>query len=87
MGALLKAEVLQPVLIAAGTPITCGHGHIVAVVAHDLHVNQELATDDLLWRNAKPPRAGDLFPSCAVCGAPAHRESPLGAQLSAPDGW
>lgn len=74
-------------LIDAGTPITCTRGHIVAVAAVPLHLNQELAVEDFKWRNAAEPRAGDLFPACAVCGAPAHRETRAGAQLHTPEGW
>lgn len=75
------------VLIPAGTPITCDLGHIVAVAAVDLYVNHELAVEDFVWRNAKAPRAGDLFPACGVCGAAAHRETRAGAQLHTPEGW
>jgi hypothetical protein len=77
----------QPVLIPAGTPITCENGHRVCTAAVDLHVNELLAVEMFgAWQIAAP-RGGDMFPRCGVCGAAAHRESRDGVTLHTPEGW
>ena len=78
---------LTPVHIPISTPITCERGHVVAVVARDLPLGHELAVEDFVWRNATHPQAGDYFPACSVCSAPAHRETRVGVQLHTPGGW
>jgi hypothetical protein len=83
----VKNAPLQPVLIAAGTPITCELGHVVCVTASDLHANEPLTAELFTrWRRA-PPQAGDAFPRCSVCQGPAHREGPDGVELHTAEGW
>jgi hypothetical protein len=77
----------QPVLIQAGTPITCEKGHWVCTTAVDLHVNELLAVEMFGGWQIAAPRAGDMFPRCGVCGAAAHRESRDGVTLHTPEGW
>ena len=77
----------QPVLIAAGTPITCENGHTVCVTARDLHANEPLAVEMFTRWQSAAPRVGDMFPPCGVCGAAAHREGRDGVELHTPEGW
>ena len=77
----------QPVLIPAGIPITCENGHCVCVTAVDLLVNDLLAVEMFTGWQIAPPRAGDVFPSCGICGAAVHREDRGGVSLHTPDGW
>jgi hypothetical protein len=77
----------QPVVIAAGTPITCELGHSVGVAATDLRANEPLAVEMFVHWQTAPPRAGDMFPRCGICGAPAHREGEEGLELHTPEGW
>lgn len=75
----------QPVLIKAGTPITCENGHRVCTAAVDLHVNELLAVEMFWGWQIAAPRAGDMFPRCGVfCG---NRESRDGVTLDTPKGW
>lgn len=78
---------LPPVHLPRGVSVTCPEGHIVAVTAADLRVGHQLAVEDFFWRNAVPPRAGDLFPTCSICGGPALRETRQGVQLHTRFGW
>jgi hypothetical protein len=67
MSAALKRSSAQPILIPAGTPITCENGHVVCVTASELRVNELLAVEMFTsWQIA--PRAGDMFPRCGSCG-------------------
>jgi len=78
---------LQPVLIAAGTTITCELGHAICVTASDLHVNEPLSVEMFTrWRSVAP-RPGDTFPSCSICGAAAHKEGANGVELHTAEGW
>jgi hypothetical protein len=77
----------QPVVIAAGTPITCELGHTICVTARDWRANEPLAAELFTHWQTAAPRAGDMFPRCSVCGAVAHREVPDGVELHTPDGW
>ncbi len=77
----------QPVLIPAGTPITCEEGHTVCVTATDLLVNDLLAAEMFTSWQIAPPRGGDMFPRCGICGRVAHREGRDGVTLHTPDGW
>ena len=77
----------QPVVIAAGTPITCELGHTICVTAMDCRTNAPFAAEMFTnWQTAVP-HAGDMFPRCSVCGAVAHREVPEGVELHTPAGW
>ena len=83
----VKSAPLQPVLIPAGTSITCELGHVVCVTASDVHANEPLAVEMFTrWRRAAP-QAGDAFPRCSVCQGPAHREGREGAELHTAEGW
>jgi hypothetical protein len=77
----------QPVLIPAGTLITCEKGHRVCTTAVDLHVNELLAVEMFTNWQIAAPRAGDMFPRCGICGGAAHRESRDGVTLHTPEGW
>ena len=80
-------QAMQPVLIPAGTPITCESGHCVCVTAVDLLTNELLAVEMFTSWQIAPPRAGDVFARCGVCGGAAHRENRDGVTLHTPDGW
>jgi hypothetical protein len=59
----------QPVLIPAGTPITCEKGHRVCTTAVDLHVNELLAVEMFTNWQIAAPRAGNMFPRLVgLCG-------------------
>jgi hypothetical protein len=78
---------LQPVLIPAGTSITCELGHAVCLTASDIHANEPLAVEMFTRWQSATPHAGDTFPPCSICGGAAHRESPGGVELHTPEGW
>ena len=78
---------LEPVVIAAGTPITCERGHTVCLTAVDYHANDALAVEMFTRWQTDPPRVGDMFPRCPICEAAAHREARDGPELHTPEGW
>jgi len=77
----------QPVVIAAGTPITCELGHTICVAATDYRANEPLAVEMFTRWQTDPPRGGDMFPRCHVCGAAAYREGRDGPELHTTEGW
>jgi hypothetical protein len=87
MSVAVKRSTIQPTLIPAGTPITCENGHVVCVTASELRVNELLAVEMFTSWQIAPPRAGDMFPRCGICGGAAHRETRDGVSLHTPDGW
>jgi len=87
MTGTVRRFVPQPILIPAGTIITCENGRRVCTTAVDLHVNALLTAEMFTAWEIAAPRAGDMFPRCGVCGAAAHRESRDGVTLHTPDGW
>ena len=87
MSVAFKRSGAQPILIPAGTPITCENGHVVCVTASELRVNELLAVEMFTSWQIAPPGAGDMFPRCGSCGGAAHRETRDGVSLHTPDGW
>jgi len=87
MATALNRAARQPVLIPAGSLITCAKGHRVCTTAVDLHVNELLAVEMFTSWQIAAPRAGDMFPRCGICGGAAHRESRDGVTLHTPHGW
>jgi hypothetical protein len=77
----------QPVLIPAGTRITCENGHRVCTTAVDLHVNEVVVVEMFTAWQIAAPQPGDMFPRCGICGGAAHRENRDGVTLHTPDGW
>ena len=84
MPVALKRSSAQPILIPAGTPITCENGLVACVTASELRVNELLAVEMFTCWQIGPPRPGDMFPRCGVCGEAAHRESRDGLELHTP---
>ena len=78
---------LKPIIIAAGTQITCELGHTVCVTASDLHSTEPLVVDMFARWQGATPKVGAVFPACSICGGAAHREGPDGVELHAPEGW
>src|SRR5262245_58063834 len=76
-----------PVVIAAGTPITCELGHIICVAAMDCHANEPLAVEMFTRWQGSAPEVVQKFPVCHVCEGAAHRQGPDGVELHTPQGW
>ena len=78
---------LGPVVLATGTQITCPLGHTVCVVAREIRSHEPLALEMFeRWQGA-PPRLGESFPRCRVCGSEAQRGKGDEIELHTPAGW
>ena len=84
----------RPVLVKAGTEITCEHGHRIASVATD--ITDDSLLEEALFRDATQPLAAGnrlIVQFCRVCGAPwikartRDRLGAVGTLVHTPDGW
>jgi len=76
-----------PVVIAAGTPITCEFRDTICVAAVDCCADQPVAVGMFTRWQGSAPRVGDAFPRCRVCEGSAFREGRGGVELHTPEIW